>query len=153
MNHSLKSLMFVPADDSESPIEARRCGLFEDLFATEDGKIYRLEEMTQHRHNGSLAIRYDRANLMAVHAVADAWIPDWESMGTQIVPIDGNRLNLRLDNLTITGDPRRGRPRSNKNWLRLKARQLFAYCGDKEAVAEALHIGVRDVDLALREKR
>ena len=96
-------------------------------------------------------IRYDRANIMAVHAVADAWMPDWEMEGTQVVPLNGTRLDLRLENLTVSGDPRRGRPRSNKVWKRLRARQLFALCHDIEAVAEELGMTKKEVQLAVRQ--
>ena len=151
MNPPLQALFLATVNDPGRPIEARRCGLFQDLFATSDGRIFRLEQLTIHKHNGSPVIRYDRANIMAVHAVADAWMPDWEMEGTQVVPLNGTRLDLRLENLTVSGDPRRGRPRSNKVWKRLRARQLFALCHDIEAVAEELGMTKKEVQLAVRQ--
>lgn len=159
MKQPIRKLLFVPAEPDQEQFEARRCGLFPDLFADQHGRIYQVKEIKPTPHNGSLVFRYDRTNLSALHAIADAWLPNWEESGSQVVPADGNRRNLRPENLIIAGEAGRGRPRNNAAWRRLKARQLYIYCTTHpsdlspeeaiEAVAEELEISKRDVRAAV----
>lgn len=149
MDRTIKALYLHPFEEGAEPEEARRCGVFPDLFATKSGEIYELKRVSTHMHNGSLVFRYEKANLAAIHAIGDAWLPDWDSEGTQLVPINGNRRDLRVENLAVAGDARRGRPRSNKVWKRMRARQLYQFCSDIEAIAEELEMTKRDVRLAV----
>lgn len=151
MKHPLRAILFVPASDENPTIEARRCGLFEDLYADREGNLYQIKRVSIYEHNKSPVFRYGKSNLAAIHAMGDAWLPGWEDNAAQLVPLDGNRMNIRLENIGTAGEARRGRPRSAAPWRKLKARQLWKLCKDVDAVAETLEMPKREVRLAIQD--
>jgi len=125
--------------------ELRRAGLLPDVFASEDGYLYDFKEKTLYMHGGWPHFRYNGTLINAKYAVADAWIPDWECQGKQIVVADGNKWNVAAENLAIVSEAGKGPPRTSAVYTRLKVLQLLKITSDLADIAEALDIPVSTV--------
>lgn len=122
--------------------ELRRAGLLPDIFASAEGELFRFEQTNLYNHCGWPHFRYNGTLINAKYAVADAWIPDWESEGKQITVADGDKSNLAVENLAILAEQGKGPPRTSRVYTRLKILQLLELTPDVEDIAEALDVPV-----------
>ena len=136
-------------DDAGNSIQLRRCGALPDLFAAEDGRIYKFSLQKEVSAGNGTAVRYKATTLSVRCLVADAWLPDWDQDCTGLEHIDGDRTNSRASNLRPTKGFR-GRPPGSELRRQALLYQSFLALPDLSAVADAFGVTRKIVAEAVR---
>lgn len=136
----MRILSITMAMEDGSTVEARRCGLLPDVFATRDGRIIEFSERKTTPNNGHLMVKYRKSTLMARHLVADAWHTGWDTDFNSIGHLDGNKKNVHADNLVFGKETERGRPRSHRIYKELQALELYRVVQDIDAIADTVDL-------------
>ena len=70
-------LKLTLADNTE--VTFRRVPYLHDVFVSEAGHLLRVQQPSQHDHNGRKAFRYGTSTLMTANLVADTYMPGWDA--------------------------------------------------------------------------
>lgn len=127
-------------------VKARRCGLYPDLFATRDGDVYTLNHCTPVYHQGHSNVRYRSKVIATRFLIADAWQPNWQDDYETVKLYDEKfPMDVSIDNLELSKDRRRGRPRSETMAIEIHLARVAMACNDIEMVADECNTTPKEV--------